>query len=569
MSTAKVNRLILERLGGGTMLLALHVALDPKVDPSPSWRDGVDADGRAVHLVGAHAVRQLPQGEEAIQAVLEAAAEGHTPPGVQAVGYRPKAAEAMHEAWVGVGVDQILNDGPRGTGKTQTEGGMVAGMAEQRARAGFDGPLIVLWLHSSLTNAKAKTIPSLQQSHWGGLWTFRDDHQTAVLTVGGIAIAICHFVGTTDSTSNERLRAEAHMVLAEEVIPSLDEGGGISDRHFDLARTSMRLPTHRRIAVAVTNPGDPMTWPYKRFIEGGGQEGCIRCQIPANDRLTPEEEQRQIDEFATSPDLQARLGRGEWTALLLGERVAEGYDPEIHVAPKVLTPSMEHVLAIGWDGGHSPSAVIGQIIGGQVRVYAALNDLHIGVLELIEDQLIPWLMVHAPWVRERRGGPSMLQHIIDPSMRTGAEHSIRESSERTISDTLRGRMAYGPVPWSPRREAVLRVLAPRNEGGKVPLAISPVKETEIIRAAYASRWFYPQTPDGRVDRSRPKKPNSPWADIGDASAYLFGWLQPGSAKPPKPPGWKPGPTKTFFRVTDHVGGPHRRRDDHHFRGGAA
>ena len=105
-----------------------------------------------------------------------------------------------------------------------------------------------------------------------------------------------------------------------------------------------------------------------------------------------------------------------------------------------------------------------------------------------------------------------------------------------IRDTLRGRIVKGPVAWSPRREAVLRVLAPRTEGGVVPLAISPVRETELLRSAFASRWFYPRTPDGRVDRSRPRKPNSPFADIGDAAAYAFGWLRPGTAQEydPKP-----------------------------------
>jgi hypothetical protein len=247
--------------------------------------------------------------------------------------------------------------------------------------------------------------------------------------------------------------------------------------------------------------------------------------VPPSDRLSPAEVQKQIQDFAASPDLQARLGRGEWAALMLGELVAVGYSPEIHVAATPLEPSSSHVLAIGWDGGHSPSAVIGQYIDGQVRIYASLNDLKIGVQELIEDQVIPWLTQHAPWVR-KSGGGSLLAHVLDPSMKTGAEHSIKQSSDRTIWDALRGRIGSGPVLWPPRREAVLRVLAPRLEEGVVPLAISPVPETAILRSALISRWYYPQTPDGRVDRSRPKKPNSPWADVGDAFAYLCGYLSP-------------------------------------------
>jgi hypothetical protein len=138
--------------------------------------------------------------------------------------------------------------------------------------------------------------------------------------------------------------------------------------------------------MATTNPGDVDTWPFKRWIEGGGRPGCVRCEVPATDRLTPTEIAALRDVFRDSPDLEARLARGEWSGLKLGEMVAEGYDGAVHVAPGPLVPSADHVLAIGWDGGHSPSAVIGQMVGGQVRVFAGLNDLKVGVLELIEDQ---------------------------------------------------------------------------------------------------------------------------------------------------------------------------------------
>ena len=109
---------------------------------------------------------------------------------------------------------------------------------------------------------------------------------------------------------------------------------------------------------------------------------------------------------------------------MLGELVAEGYDAEVHVAAVPLEPSSQPLLAIGWDGGHSPSAVIGQHIDGQVRIYASLNDLKIGVLELIEDQVIPWLTQHAPWVR-KAGGGSLLAHVLDPSMRTRRRARIK------------------------------------------------------------------------------------------------------------------------------------------------
>jgi len=230
--------------------------------------------------------------------------------------------------------------------------------------------------------------------------------------------------------------------------------------------------------------------------------------------------------FHNSPDLARRLAAGEWAGVRLGVTVAEGYDPAIHVAAEPLVASSDLLLAIGFDGGHTPSAVIGQLVGGQTRILAALNAMDTGVLELLEDQLVPWLIQRAPWTRSN---PRMLVAIIDPSMRTTSEATARMSSEKTIRDVLGCRVeSKFSNLWPPRREAVLRVLAPRHEGGKVPLAISPAPDTALLRQALGSRWYYRQTPDGRVDRSGPKKPNSPWADVGDAFAYLCAWLRPGS-----------------------------------------
>ena len=292
------------------------------------------------------------------------------------------------------------------------------------------------------------------------------------------------------------------MLVGEELVSSIEESAGIPERVWDTGRSSMRLETRRHVAIAIatTNPGDEETWPYRRWIEGGGQPGCVRCPIPASDRLTAEDVRTLRATFASAPDLEARLALGEWTGLKMGEVVGEGYDASIHVAGERLHPRAGQVLAIGWDGGHSPSARDRATARGQVQVFASLNDLKIGVLELLEDQVIPSLVQWAPWAS---GAAGALVHVIDPSMATPGQATIRESAERMIRETLRGRIVKGPVAWSPRREAVLRLLAPRHERGQTPLLISGAPETRLLRQALGGRWYYPRTPDGRVDRSRP------------------------------------------------------------------
>ena len=64
MSINRARRLVLERLGSGTTaMVSLHLAL-PTV---PAWADGADADGHAVLLIGAHELRKLPGGDDAVR----------------------------------------------------------------------------------------------------------------------------------------------------------------------------------------------------------------------------------------------------------------------------------------------------------------------------------------------------------------------------------------------------------------------------------------------------------------------------------------------------------------------
>ena len=142
--------------------------------------------------------------------------------------------------------------------------------------------------------------------------------------------------------------------------------------------------------------------------------------------------------------------------------------------------------------------------------------------QLLEQQLMPWLHEHAPWALTHGG--AQVVSIIDPNLATPTQISIMESAEKMIQDKLGGRVVKGAVRWPPRREAVLKALAPRHVGGRTPLQISPGPDTELLIDALSGAWYYPVNTDGQVDRTGPKKPNSPAADLGDATAYLCGWL---------------------------------------------
>jgi hypothetical protein len=211
--------------------------------------------------------------------------------------------------------------------------------------------------------------------------------------------------------------------------------------------------------------------------------------------------------------------------------VAEGFDRRVHVAQFPLTPDPRYLVGIGWDSGHSPSAVVAQNQGGQVQVFASLNLRPAGVLELIERELYGWLQTHCPWALTH-GGMGLV-HCCDPNMATGGQATILESAETMILEKLGGRIVKGATRWPPRREAIKKLLSPRHELGRVPLQISP--DAELIIQAFETKWVYEVLPMDQVDRV-PKKPCSPWADVGDAAAYVFAWLAGGELMTMPTPG---------------------------------
>lgn len=517
MSLAKAHNLLIKRLGaGGTVLLA--VLLD--LPTMPDWCDGVDAAGRSVLLVGRYNLGDSDAAHEVVLAVLDALTVGEVPEGVLAIAYAPKASAFIAEVVAGSS-REVLADGSRGSGKTQSSPAALAILAELHARAGYTLPLRVLWLHDSLTNAAVKTGASLEQPLWGGLWRLRDDKKEAVLTLAGVELVVGLFVGTGDEVSAERLRAESHVLAAEELVASLAEFGGIEERKYELGLTSMRLPTRRHVAFATTNPGDEECWPYKRFLEGGGRPGCMRCQIPAEDRLTPDEVAALRAAFRDSPDLEKRLALGEWAALVIGEAVAVGFRSEIHVAPSPLLPMLNIPLVCGHDAGLTPVTVIGQEVQGEIRVLAALVSERAGTRQHLENLVLPWLAIHAPWAMRTA---SMLMHYYDPAMDTPDQSNVESSPVSVLREVLGGATYPGAVSWPGRRDPLLSLLARLNPMMGRPRLQLDADGCRLLISALNGRWHY-ATVNGKVSRDLPVK-DHPASDLGDALCYFVGGILP-------------------------------------------
>src|SRR5258705_14022216 len=120
MNTAKIQNLLLKRLASSeTLLLAIVLNLG---EP-PKWIDGRDSDGRSIFLVGRHKLGTSEDAKKGIAVTLEILAKGSVPSYVHVVSYAPKASEAISTIVDDKSANEILMDGERGSGKTQSTPG--------------------------------------------------------------------------------------------------------------------------------------------------------------------------------------------------------------------------------------------------------------------------------------------------------------------------------------------------------------------------------------------------------------------------------------------------------------
>jgi hypothetical protein len=85
MSVQAARRALLELFAAADLAV---VAIHAELDMMPSFADGRDVDGRVVQLVGAHALRARPGGQDYVQEVLGGLARGWAIPGVTRSSWR-------------------------------------------------------------------------------------------------------------------------------------------------------------------------------------------------------------------------------------------------------------------------------------------------------------------------------------------------------------------------------------------------------------------------------------------------------------------------------------------------
>jgi hypothetical protein len=281
------------------------------------------------------------------------------------------------------------------------------------------------------------------------------------------------------------------------------------------------------------NYPDEDHWTWQRWYVTR-HPGSVLFRIPKGENPHISDKQRaEWAEAIKDPVMRQRLLEGKPGTIIPGRPVADGFNEDLHVSRVPLKPVPNGKLVIGQDGGLMPASVIAQRRGGRIEYLAALASERAGIRQHFRYTLIPWLGEHAPWVLER---PELVRVRYDESMNTDSQADLETNPLRVMQDLLPGDYLPGQNnPWSWRRDPLLAALSAMDAG--VPLvAVDPVHAKLLVKA-WRGMWHYAVAYDGTVRKEEPKKPNAPWADVGDASAYATADIAPlAIVETPKPRG---------------------------------
>jgi hypothetical protein len=358
----------------------------------------------------------------------------------------------------------------------------------------------------------------MMQPWWKGAWALHDDDRRAVLTLDGTVLVEADLVGVEEEQGADRLRREVHCCWSDEPAAAIaEQAGGITRQAWGVAFSSCRLPTHRCCGLLTSNAPTPRSWLWKRFVLAP-EPGCIAYRIPKGERTTQEYRDNLARSLADSPDQLMRLAEGEAALPMKGKAVAQGYRDSECVAPRRFATYRYKPLYLGWDAGLTPACTIVQAVDGRAWVFASLFTERGGTAELIEEQVLPYVVEHCPWVLRERGA---LIHTGDPNMSTPSQHSSADSPATTLGRVLPGAWRPGPTRWPARRDALLQCFKP----GRSRLWISPGSETEELRVALSGGFHYRTNAGGDVRGEEPDK-SHPHSDIADSLIYVLCELWP-------------------------------------------
>lgn len=419
---------------------------------------------------------------------------------------------ATQEAFVKSDAPIVAIIGPEGEGKTYS--GLAAAMyhADKRMKG---QPLFGAVIRDTFENIKTKTRDSIDKAirkisevnhdpDFIYAWRWKDGGK---LLLGPHGIRLDLF-GANDPGDRTRLQGSDKwgFIWIEEPAPMFaHNNSGIPQYIFDdaISRAARGGPAMR---VQLTmNPADEDHWTVdvleKNPIQRPPETPDIWTKvfhIPYGENPARTDQMRQATKAAyrNDPGLFARLVKGEYAFVQVGESVTPEYNPSLHYQPHVDVPILPRVRGFrSWDGGHDPTCLIGQITpSGRLYFIDGLTLHGAGMKQLIETQVLPTINLYYSQVTE-------WLDTGDPTLETGDQGDSEQSPKRIIEKAFNTNFlpaSHWPAVKEPMKAALNTLI-----DGKPYVTIG--RRCEILHKALRGGWHYQKLASGDVIRDKPVK----------------------------------------------------------------
>lgn len=428
--------------------------------------------------------------------------------------------------------------GPRGEGKTVCALMTLVVYAQERPPSRW--PIKIALVRDTRRNlgiTTAETIkewlPVGRQSFWAGK---EKEPEYCVIKFDGVPVLEFYFFGCDSPQDLSRFQSfECDGLWIEEPAPAADISGGVGVDVM-LAGTSMRRSGDPIVVVSL-NPPDEDHWTAYFWQLPGYSEpdwtaeeqaaaAWIRersevCILPPGENVhltakDPEYRERNLQmlTLAGRQDLVNRLVHGLVGNVQVGEPVTPEFGPQFLVEDVPNVKPGDRLL-MSWDPQANPACVLWRPLSGvYCDVLATWQGLNMGVQQLIELLIKPWLALHVP--------PRYhLVHTGDPNMLKPDQSNSNVSATKVIVNLLGAQQwVSGPSSVDDRRLPLHSVLNRYQHGRPWVRVWRP--HCRILVKALSGGWHYRKDASGRVvTREWVKNADS---DVGEAFAYGCAYL---------------------------------------------
>lgn len=392
-------------------------------------------------------------------------------------------------------------------------------------------PIYCAIVRDTHENIKNSTVPSIKKALdtlGPGLYQFKDDCKH--LEIKCVPRVYVDLFGIDDENSLSKLGQgpEYALIWLEEPAPIIDKkNAGLS---VDVYRAALARCARQDLSIVprlqiTMNPPDEDHWTFTELIDSPAVDPDFPLITKAVFRLLPGENKfiseyaRQAVKFAykKDPGLWMRYVEGKAAPVYRGKKVTPEYNHEIHLLKFPVDPAKGLIGFRGWDGWHSPTCLVGQILHtGRLVFFETIHLENSDVSQLIDFQLAP--MLRSPrWLNVCKGW----RDIGDVSMKNGDQSNKGESAAKVIEKKLNTYFEGGPAHWE-HMKIGLKNSFNRNVLGKPAIQLSP--EEKYLHRALSGDWHYKTDNSGKIISNLPEKNTS--SHIGDAYANVVNVLIP-------------------------------------------